>query len=137
MDKKCRYCDQWKEDNQLVPFGQHIAITDFPGRVEQQWICAPGFGCQAKIKHTWLGALRGALHYDLPYLIVTLPCVIAINLFFVPEVNAAMARVGLSGDANFAVYLPVLIPIAGLFALRFPNFISMAITVAIGYFITR
>jgi len=68
---------------------------------------------------------------------VTLPCVMAIDLFFVPEVNAAMARVGLSGDANFAVYLPVLIPIAGFFLQRFPNFLSMAITVAIGYFIAR
>jgi hypothetical protein len=137
MNKKCKYCDQWKEDSQLVPFGKHLAISDFNGRVEQQWICAPGMGCQESFKHTWLGGLRGALYYDFPYLLVTLPYVLAINLFFVPEVNAAMVRVAWNGSANSAVYFPVIIPIVGFFALRFPSFFSIAITIAFAYLITN
>ncbi len=130
----CLYCGRHKK---LIQLGEPVHTNEYDGSVHYLYICAKGQGCQKKYKDTWLGALRGSLYYDLPYLLVTLPCMIAINLFFVPNVNAAILRAGMSGNANSAVYFPLIIPVAGFFAQKFPNFLSMVITVAFGCFITR
>ncbi len=128
----CLYCGRHKK---LIQLGEPVHTNEYDGRVQYLYICADGHGCQKKYKDKWLGALRGSLYYDLPYLLLTIPAIFALWIVWVPYFDKWIS-LGWCGEAvKLWIFLPLIIPVVGFFGFGFPTVLSFCVSAALAVYL--